>query len=181
MYCCKATRSDLAYAVHQHCRALSRLTPELVAELRVTFSYLNQHPSIGLTFEAGRKHELSGYSDSDWVIKNTTSGWIIFWQNAPLVWGSRKQNCVALSSCEAEIIALSEAAKDMVYLRKFISGLTGKQPGGPSILRARITRPRATFHIILNFTTGLNTWQGATSSFATWWRHSNSMYRLSAL
>ena len=67
--------------------------------------------------------------------KNSTSGWVIFWQNAPLVWGSRKQNCVALSSCEAEIIALSEAAKDMVYLRKFISGLTGKQPGGPSVLR----------------------------------------------
>jgi len=135
MYCCTATRPDLAYAVHQHCRALSRPTPELIAELRVTFSYLNQHPSLGLTFEAGRRHELSGYSDSDWAIKNSTSGWVIFWQNAPLVWGSRKQNCVALSSCEAEIIALSEAAKDMVYLRKFISGLTGKQPGGPSVLR----------------------------------------------
>ena len=33
MYCCTATRPDLAYAVHQHCRALSRPTPELVAEL----------------------------------------------------------------------------------------------------------------------------------------------------
>ena len=47
MYCCTATRPDLAYAVHQHCRALSRPTPELVAELRVTFSYLNQHPFLG--------------------------------------------------------------------------------------------------------------------------------------
>jgi hypothetical protein len=35
MYCCTATRPDLAYAVHQHCRALSRPTPELVAELKV--------------------------------------------------------------------------------------------------------------------------------------------------
>ena len=119
MYCCTATRPDLAYAVHQHCRALSRPTPELVAELRITFSYLNQNPSLGLTFEAGRRHELSGYSDSDWAIKNSTSGGVIFWQNALLVWGSRKQNCVALSSCEAEIIALSEAAKDIVYLRKY--------------------------------------------------------------
>ena len=135
MYCCTATRPDLAYAVHQHCRALSRPTPELLAELRVTFSYLNHHSSLGLTFEAGRRHELSGYSDSDWAIKNSTSGWVIFWQNAPLVWGSRKQNCVALSSCEAEIIALSEAAKDVVYLRKFISGLTGKQLKESSVLR----------------------------------------------
>ena len=135
MYCCTATRPDLAYAVHQHCRALSRPTPELIAELKITFAYLHQHPDLGLTFEAGRQHELSGYSDSDWAVKNSTSGWVIFWQNAPLVWGSRKQNCVALSSCEAEIIALSEAAKDVVYLRKFVSGMTGQQPGGPSVLR----------------------------------------------
>ena len=40
MYCCTATRPDLAYAVHQHCRALSRPTPELLAELRVTFNKL---------------------------------------------------------------------------------------------------------------------------------------------
>ena len=124
MYCCTATRPDLAYAVHQHCRALSRPipTPELMSELKIAFAYLNQQPSLGLTFEAGRRHELSAFSDSDWAIKNSTSGWVIFWQHAPLVWGSRKQNCVALSSCEAEIIALSEAAKDVVYLRKFING-----------------------------------------------------------
>ena len=42
---------------------------------------------------------------------------------------------MALSSCEAEIIALSEAAKDMVYLRKFISGMTGKQLVNSSVLR----------------------------------------------
>ena len=30
---------------------------------------------------------------------------------------------MALSSCEAEIIALSEAAKDVVYFRKLLSGL----------------------------------------------------------
>ena len=35
MYCCTATRPDLAYAVHQHCRARSRPTPELVAELNI--------------------------------------------------------------------------------------------------------------------------------------------------
>ena len=39
MYACTATRPDLAYAVHQHCRALSRPTPELMAELDVIFAY----------------------------------------------------------------------------------------------------------------------------------------------
>ena len=45
-----------------------------------------------------------------------------------LSWGSRKQKPIALSSCEAEIIALSEAAKDVVYLRKLVSGLDAAEP-----------------------------------------------------
>ena len=55
------------------------------------------------------------------------------WGKAALTWGSRKQKCIALSTCEAEIIALSEAAKDMVYLRKFTAGLGETEPG-PSTL-----------------------------------------------
>ena len=50
-----------------------------------------------------------------------------------LSWGSRQQKSIALSTCEAEIIALSEAAKDVVYLRKFKRGLGDPEPG-PSTL-----------------------------------------------
>ena len=39
------------------------------------------------------------------------------------MWGSRKQKSIALSTCEAELIALSEATKDVVYLRKLVPGL----------------------------------------------------------
>ena len=45
------------------------------------------------------------------------------WQYAAVSWGSRRQQSVALSSCEAEIIALSEATKDVVYLRRLLTGL----------------------------------------------------------
>ena len=63
---------------------------------------------------------------------------------------------MALSSCEAEIIALSEAAKDMVYLRKFISGMTGKQIVDSSVLRtdnkaARDLSYRAHAHVLSSF------------------------------
>ena len=37
-------------------------------------------------------------------------------------------HAVALSSCEAEIIALSEAAKDVVYLRRLVQGLGDPEP-----------------------------------------------------
>ena len=65
---------------------------------------------------------------------NCTSGWVLMWQNAPICWGSRKQKCVALSSCEAEIVALSEAAKDVVFFRKLVSGIDRSAVDGPTDL-----------------------------------------------
>ena len=41
-------------------------------------------------------------------------------QNAAIAWGSKKQPCVALSSCEAEIIAASDAAKEVTYARELL-------------------------------------------------------------
>ena len=43
--------------------------------------------------------------------------------NAAISWSSTKQTSVALSSCEAEIMAASEAAKDAVYLQAFLTEL----------------------------------------------------------
>ena len=58
---------------------------------------------------------------------------MILFQSAALSWGSRQQKSIALSTCEAEIIALSEAAKDAVYLRKWVAGV-GAPEAGPSTL-----------------------------------------------
>ena len=58
----------------------------------------------------------------------------VTWQSAALTWGSQKQKRVALSSCEAEIIALSEAAKDVVYFRKLLTGLDPSAVDGPTLL-----------------------------------------------
>ena len=77
---------------------------------------------------------------------------MVQWQSAALSWGSRKQKCIALSTCEAEIIALSEAAKDVVYLRKLTKGLG--EPDGPASPLCTLThRARAMSHTIPSITT----------------------------
>ena len=73
-------------------------------------------------------------SDSDWSTRRSTTGWVFTYGKAAISWSSRKQDSVALSSCEAEIIALSEAAKDMVYFRKLIRGVEPGAIPGPSEL-----------------------------------------------
>jgi len=133
MYACTGTRPDLAYAVHQHCRVLSRPTPELMAELEHVFSYLYEYPDIGIRFTPD-DGVLRGTADASWEVRASTSGWIVYWHGAPLCWGSRKQKSTSLSSMESEIIALSDAAKEVIFLRKYTRGLVPSLGSGPTIL-----------------------------------------------
>ena len=72
-----------------------------------------------------------GYNDASFEEGRSTSGYNIMWQGATVPWASTKQASTAWSTFEAEIYALSEGAKDLVYFRKFLSGL-GVAPSGPS-------------------------------------------------
>ena len=91
-------------------------------EIDHLLSYLWRTASFGLTYS--KEHvRLKGFADASWETMRSTSGWLVQWQGAALTWGSRKQKSIALSSCEAAIIALSEATKDVVYLRKLVRGL----------------------------------------------------------
>ena len=133
MYAATSTRPDVAYAVHQLCKCLHKPTPELLVEADHVLSYLSRTAELGLTYT--REHmRLQGYADASWETAHSTSGWVVLWQSAALTWGSRKQKSIALSSCEAEIIALSEATKDVVYLRKLVDGLGAREPS-PTLLR----------------------------------------------
>ena len=50
---------------------------------------------------------------------------------AAISWGSKKQQSVALSSCEAEIVAASEAAKEAIYLDRLYEELGFKENTDP--------------------------------------------------
>ena len=58
-------------------------------------------------------------TDSDWATRHSTSGWLFMFSSAAISLGSRRQVSIALSSCEAEIMALSEASKEAIYLKRF--------------------------------------------------------------
>ena len=121
-YCVSNTRPDVAYAVGQLCRVLARPTPELLACAERVLCYLYRTRQIGLCYVADQK-PLAGMSDSNWATKHSTSGWVFRFCTAAVSWGSKKQKSVALSSCEAEIVASSEAAKEGVYLKRLLEGL----------------------------------------------------------
>lgn len=87
------------------------------------FFYLKHHvhEDVGLRYEASTV-PLNGMSEADWALRYSTSGYIFQLSQATISWSSRRQPCVALSSCEAEIVAL-HLVKLLVYLTRFLADL----------------------------------------------------------
>ena len=90
------------------------------------FRYINGTLDNRLTFKKStRPLELVAFSDSDWASspdrKSTTSYYFSLSTDGPaLSWKTRKQATIALSSCEAEYMALCDTAKETIYLSKVL-------------------------------------------------------------
>ena len=77
------------------------------------------------------QRNLSGMSDASWDVRHSTSGFVFSMSKAAISWSSKKQPTIALSSCESEIMAASEGAKEAVYLDRFLAELGFKGTDEP--------------------------------------------------
>ena len=82
-----------------------------------------------------RKSELGlqGYVDADnggdLDSRKSTSGYVYTLGGTAISWVSRLQKIVALSSCEAEYVAITEATKEMIWLQTFLGELDQDHEG----------------------------------------------------
>eukprot|EP00965_Chrysotila_dentata_P036721 1222415-Pleurochrysis_carterae.AAC.1 len=113
LYCSTQPRPDVAYAVGMLCRAMSCPTLALLKAAHHVLAYLYHHQHVELRYELCFR-ALRGHSDSDWAARHSTTGWVFTHGLAAISWSSKTQASVALSSCEAEIVAAFEAAKEAV-------------------------------------------------------------------
>ena len=129
LYCATNTRPDIAYSVGMLCRAMGKPTDELMTAAERVLIYLYRTRELGLTYERSDER-LYGMSDSDWAVKHSTSGSVFILNKAAISWSSKRQQTVALSSCEAEIVAASEAAKEAISLSRLARefGLLDDEP-----------------------------------------------------
>ena len=78
-------------------------------------------------FTRSETTDCTGFSDADWAgdvdDRKSTSGYIFSVGGAPVSWKSRKQNCVALSTAEAEYISLTIAAQKAIWLNCLLAEL----------------------------------------------------------
>jgi len=126
MYAMVCTRPDIAHAVGVVSRFLSNPGKEHWAAVKWILRYLRGTSRVCLCFGNG-KQVLDGFTDADMAgdidSRKSTSGYLITYSGGAVSWQSRLQKCVALSTTEAEYIAITEAAKELLWMKKFLQEL----------------------------------------------------------
>ena len=128
MYLSVGTRPDITYIVSNLARFSSKPTTDHWNAVKRVMRYLRGTTKLGIHYSSECSNKLIGYSDADWGgdvnDRKSTSGYIFKLNGGAISWRSKKQSCVALSTAEAEYIALSAAAQEFLWLNQLISELT---------------------------------------------------------
>ena len=126
MYAMVATRPDIAFATIQVAKFNENPTPQHWTAAKRILRYLKGTINHGLTFTRCNEFPVQGFSDADWAgdtdSRRSTTGYVFTAMGTPISWRSKLQRVVALSSCEAELIAIVDAAKEAVWMRKALRG-----------------------------------------------------------
>ncbi|XRB23794.1 retrovirus-related Pol polyprotein [Pseudoscourfieldia marina] len=109
--------------------------PDLSSTVRAMSHVMSKPPS---NFEACKKHVLRSSDTATQAGDNhenrrSTSGYIFFLNGGPISWASYLQTTVALSTVESEVMALTEAIKEAIYIRRLLESLGAAQEG-PTII-----------------------------------------------
>jgi hypothetical protein len=128
------TRPNIAFAVARLAQYIIKLNSQCWAALKRLIRYLKGtrtksivygiQPNPAIINNDAACH-IKGYTDSDWAddisTYKSTSGYLFLDAETPIAWGSNKQPIVALSTCEAEYVAVSDAAREATWLRNLLA------------------------------------------------------------
>lgn len=137
------TRPDISEAAGTLARFNTAPTKKCWNGLLHVMRYLKGTMNVGLTYGPASTSSITnclpiGYSDSNWAGPNSgrksIGGYIFLYEGSPISWQSKRQTCVATSSNEAEYMAISEASKEALWLRRVCIEMNVATPESPPIL-----------------------------------------------
>ena len=146
MYLCNNAYPEIQFAVHQcarfthcprqsHAEAIKRICRYLKKILKDNEEKGYKH---GLTFRRDTRFRLECFVDADFAglwkqeddqdpisVKSRT-GYVMMMNGNPVHWVSKLQGLISVSTTEAEYIALSQAMRELLPMREFLSTLQQK-------------------------------------------------------
>ena len=123
-----ATRPDLSFAVSLLSRFQANPGINHWNALMHVVGYVKNTLDLGLTYSRDADLTPLAYVDADYGgcrdTKRSTSGYIFTMAGGPVTWSSKRQATVALSTVEAEYVAMSRCAQQMMWMQAWLDEVT---------------------------------------------------------
>ncbi|KAJ4726034.1 Retrovirus-related Pol polyprotein from transposon TNT 1-94 [Melia azedarach] len=127
MYAMVCTRPDLAQSVSVVSRFMGEPSKEHWQAVKRIFRYLKGTFDVALIYEGDTQCLVTGFSDSDYAgdvdSRRSMTGYVFTLGSSVVNWKATLQPTVTLSTTEAEYMALTEAAKEEIWLKGLVSDL----------------------------------------------------------
>lgn len=128
MFLMCGTRPDIAYSLGAVSRKLENPTEKDVLKVKRIFRYLQGTVDNGIVYRRGSSEPLECFTDADHggdkETGRSTSGVLCMHMGAAISWKSQLQASVAISSTEAEVVAASEGARELIWMKRLFKELT---------------------------------------------------------
>src|SRR5258705_13219248 len=121
VYVAIRTQPNIMFAVHYLSQFSVAPGSEHIMALKHVYWYLNGTWDLGITFHGNQiGDDIIGFMDSDWAgdvnSQRSVSRYVFIFCGTAVAWLAKKQPMIALSSMEAEYMALTHASKESTFL-----------------------------------------------------------------
>ena len=130
LYISGSVRPDISFACNVLARHVSNPALRHQNAAKRIVRYLSGTKEMGIIMERkndNKEINLTAFCDSDYAEDlddgKSTAGYVIMINNWPVIWRTKKHNCLTQSSVEAEYLSASEAEKEIIWLRKVVESL----------------------------------------------------------
>ena len=117
------THPDISYAVIKMAQFASNPSSDHMSKAKWIIHYLGSTPDLSLVFDGSSDKGIIAFCDSDWAsdkIKHKSqTGYFFQLAATSISWQSRAQKTIALSSTEAEYIAVCDCCKQAKWIKPF--------------------------------------------------------------
>lgn len=131
LYLAQGTRPDISFAVNDVSRFNSNFGETHWSAVKRIMRYVKGTMNMKLCYQKSNVDILTGYCDADWASdidkRRSCTGYLFKLSNAAISWGSKRQPTIALSSTEAEYMALSSATNEVIWLKNLLCELDSNQ------------------------------------------------------
>jgi hypothetical protein len=129
LHAANTTRPDIAYSVNRLAAFLQNPGPAHWRAVQHLLAYLKGTLDYKITYRRGAPSGIRpvGWVDADYAgdldTRRSTSGEVFMMSGGPVSWSSKKQATVALSTTEAEYVALTRSSKQATWMYSFLDEL----------------------------------------------------------